>query len=1314
MMKYFFISIFLFSALLLKSQEFRHYTAIQGLLGTDVTAICENENFLWIATNEGLNRFDGKEFKTYKKENNSTNCLNENNIETLMFDSNGFLWIGLKTGGVDIFDPKQDKFTHISRLTDAYPNRVICIFEDSKKNIWMGTWEEGIYKLEPVPGKSLKYKITRFYDHYIVSSIVEKPKGIIWAGTYNGFFIYDLNKNRWIDIPDNHETITQFLDTEDHNMLWCSTWGQGFLQINWKDNDFSSIQVRQYLKDYKNLYRIFHAGGNTFYLGTWGDGLKEVKIDSGEVRESPSKPAINASVILSFFRDKYNKSWVGTYGNGLYRLNSDKRGINYYAPINRNGISPVYKICTYNNNQLLIGTQGDGLFLYDLSSKQLIPKSFSYYQTLFTNYILSLYCDDELLIVGHDDAGIGYATFPNGKTSDFELKQFFKDEQLVKVTSIFKGKDSHFWLGTKQNGLMSVRYDSKAKIFTDFKRYDSLGSDEITGFSECDNYRLWISSHGGLHLFNTVTNKIEEIPGIKISEIIYSLVDDKINHCLWLGTSAGLKRMDYAGNYKVETVFPVEILPEGAIHNLLLDTENNLWFSIVDRVFCFINKERKLEEINTGIFKDQIFFSSSNVEINHKKQVAFGGTDNLLLVDPETVLHQPNQAKVVLTELQIDHHKVNIGEKVYGEVALNESTEYITSVSLSYLCKWISLSFSEIGWDYYHNKYQYHIIGFSDSWQYLDIDKPLTFSQLHPGNYTLSIRQYNTFTENEPCWNLQITVRPPWWQTPWFYLLQIVSIVSILTVVFFMVKNYYKKRQRQRLLEIEKRKKEELLQEKESFFAGLSHDLLTPFSLIIAPANDLLRQKNLTVDQTEKMEIISKNASFLSDIFSSILDMKRAESMDTELHEKTVELVAFIKIIVNAFDYLAKLKQISLAFHFEVFTLTVSIDTVKLERIIYNLLSNALKFTPAGGRVDLFLSCEDNRNHFTIKITDTGAGIDPKNLSKVFDKFFQESKNRDHRQGLGFGLYIVQNFVNMLEGELQIQSQPGQGTEISIRFPAKMAIDNISEDASETFADNNMEELPSILLVEDNDQLQNYLKKQLSAHFQVFTVSNGMEAMEFVKKNLPEIVISDIMMPEMDGLDFCSAVKSNPLLSDIFVVLLSALSSTDDELQGYKAGADFYVKKPFDSEILIKQIQNIYVTRQQRRKQIINSILSSPDAQDMESFRKGDFLYKSIRIIEEHLMDENFKIDEFASEMNVSKTVLHRKFKTLIGETPTLFIRNVKLHRAVNMLKETDLSVAEIAYLTGFTQSHYFIKCFKDLFGDTPKNFRKQFRNNEV
>lgn len=1299
-----------FVALALHAQGFRHYTTVDGLSGMDVTAICENENYLWIATNDGLNRFDGKGFKVYRHDDVSGNSLTENNIESLMFDSKGYLWIGFKSGGVDIFDPRKNKFTHISEVVASYPQRVISIFEDSQGSIWLGSWEDGLYQLEPSNDQELSFKVSHHYDNSIISSIIEKPVGKLWVGTYLGYFLYDIEERKEIKISENDYGLTQLLDVGEKNSLYFSTWADGLHKIEWNE-DVCKHHEKSVGSGIGNVYRIFPSSDSHLYLGTWGNGLKVINTKHPASSQSLLS---NAPVILSFFRDRQNKLWVGTYGNGLYELKDNDDGIKHLSPINSNGYSAAYTLQDLGSNNILIGTQGDGLYLYDGNKQKLYSKQIKNSDELFYKYILSIYKDDDVLIVGNDDIGMQYAPLTKGREVDFSLRAYHVDKNFGKVTSIFRSSTKTYWIGTKQFGLVSMKFDNLKKTFTDYTHYDSLGMDEITGFAETVAGQLWVASHGGLYLFNPLTNKALRY-GEEVPEMIYSLVDDKKNGCLWLGTSNGLRQLDYSNkSNELTNPFTATMLPDGAMRNVELDPYNNLWFSVGNRIFCYTDDSKELKEINPGEANKHIFLSSCTMNIDDKEYIAFGGADNLLLIASKILLNQPYQARIVLTELEVDHQKVEVGEEIYGQVVLTEDTEYINSISLSHKCKWIGFSFVELEWNNYNNTYQYQIQGFGDDWQYLDISKPLTFSQLPPGDYNLYVRLNNLSSsqENAPIWSLHITITPPWWRTTTVYVFFALAVLFVLFSIFLYIRNYYRKRQIQRLKYIERKNKEELILEKETFFAGLSHDLLTPFSLIIAPINDLMKDEEMDEEQLEKLKIVYKNATLLSDIFSGILDFKRAELIDVDIKEKQVELVSFTQIIVNAFDYMVKSNRIEMHYESNVSTLYVMIDSIKLERILYNLISNSLKYTDPEGSILVSLTYSSNSQEVRLEVQDTGVGIEQENQDKIFEKFYRENKT-ETKKGLGLGLYTVRKFVNLMGGEIEIESKTSEGTKVSITLPIKQ-VEPMPE-AEHISMDENTGEQFSILLVEDNDELRNYLKKKLSVYFNIAVASNGVEALDFIKNNLPEIVISDVMMPEMDGLTLCSTIKQTPMYSDVFVILLSAKSSSEDEMMGYKAGADFYIKKPFNPDILISQIQNVYTTREQRRKQIASKLLFSQHDGDQEevSSPEDDFLNKAVKVIEEHLMEENFNIEEFATEMNLSKTVLHRKFKLMIGETPNVFIRNIRLRKAADMLKKTDLPISEIAYLTGFNQAHYFTKCFKDLYKDTPKNYRNNFQKKE-
>jgi signal transduction histidine kinase/ligand-binding sensor domain-containing protein/DNA-binding response OmpR family regulator len=1302
------LSFFLY-AFLSFSQEFRHYDAIDGLSSIEVTDLCENEHYMWIATTDGLNRFDGRNFKVYKRENGNPNSLTENNIETLMLDSEGLLWIGLKTGSVDIYDPKRDQFLHLRDLVKGKcPYRVISIFEDSQKNIWLGSWEEGLYRLTPDKSGKKSYTLSAYYSGQIISDLVEKPKGYLWIGTYFGYYLYDLKKKTWIDTGQSKIAVTRFLDCGEKNALWCSTWNSGVLQIKWDGNTPTAIreEKKHTGKEFLSVFRILSDSYNNLYLGTWGRGMMVINNHKKSVSPLTGRN-FDASLINALYRDKNNHIWIGTFGKGVFCFNPENNGIRCFPHSGKLPVSAM-SLTSIENNLLLAGTQGNGIYLCDLSSGRITPKSEKISNGSFSNYILSMYSNSGCMLAGHDGFGFLYSFATGKKRSDFSFKPFYADQQLEKITSFHAGNDGRIWLGTKQNGLTSVRPDYENGKIEDYVHYDSFGRDEITGFAEYDQHHLWISSHNGLFLFNTLTNKIEKNGRIITGEIIYSLAKDKKTNRLWIGTSTDLLQIE-KGQQKTSFVFPSDLLPKGAIKDLTIDSQDNLWFSIGGRIFCYLIAEKRIREINSDAFGRHTILSSSRAIIDHREQIVFGSTDYLILIDPQLALNQPDETKILLTELQIDHRKVKVGEKIHAKMILNQETEYVSSIELSYKSKWVAFTFTETGTNFYENRYQYHIQGFSESWQYLDLSYPISFSQLVPGNYTLEIRKYDGVTTHPVCWKMSIVVTPPWWKTGWFYFLLVIFIVILSGFTLFFILQRYKKRQMKRLAEIERQKKEELLHEKESFFAGLSHDLLTPFSLIVAPANDLLRESDPDDPRREKLEIITKNASFLSDIFGTILDFKRAEITDSALKEKKIEIVSFTRLVIQSFVYLAKSRKVELSFCCDLQDIYIVIDSIKIERVLYNLISNSLKYTPEGGQISVSLHYNENPSVLAYKIKDNGSGIEKINQSKVFEKFYREPKYvNDHTsQGFGLGLYVVKRFITMLNGEISIVSEPGSGTEIDITIPVKLC-EKIELEVKAIFKS---EDTTTLLLVEDNEELRNYLRNKLSTHFSVICAEDGSDALNLIAEYLPEIVLSDIMMPgPTDGYALCRKIKENSLYSDIFVVMLTAKSSTDDELRGYREGADVYIKKPFDSDALVSQIININHTRQKRKTQLMGKLVS-PDINEIDFDPKDLFLQQSMKVIEEHLMNADFKIDEFAAEMNVSKTVLHRKFRALVGQSPNQFIRTIRLRKAVNLLRNSDLTIAEIAYLTGFNQSHYFIKCFHEVYNETPKSFRKKFEH---
>lgn len=1306
-MKSVLLSIFLLlNSIFALPQDCCQYGISNGLSSEEVTAVCKNENYYWIATTDGLCRFDGHNYKIYRRTNDKKAGLSSNNIETLHMDSRGRLWIGYKTRGVDIFLPAEEKFIPLSSIVKAsLPHRVVSIFEDSQRTIWLGSWEDGVYQL--IPDKST-FKVVNHYPGLIVSSFLEKPSGLLWIGTYNGGLLYEMKANKWKSFGAG-QTITSI--KSDKNDIYYSTWSNGIKKLTFS---FRKHLTDLYETDFYNssfaISKMVILPDHSFLAGTWGNGLKRVGNKNGH-HLSAILPSNTKNIYVDdLFLDSNGSVWISTYGNGLIKYKPDIPVIKK-LPVTFRGQSPVSVIYKLPGNEILVGTRGEGSFICNWKSAQL-SSFLPALKGMENPYLLTGNLSDNVLVLGHDGVGLFY--HPDyGTKGNYSGRLHSCCKEIGKITSIYN-QGSQYWIGTKQYGFYTASYNSKTKEFGNIRLHEEVGRDEITGIVPFSKNKLWISSHNGLHLYNWQADSTESYAGDEIREAVYCILNDYPERRLWAGTSSGIFCIDSRTRKIRQVIGNESILPPGAVKTLKADRKKTLWFTVSNRLFYYKTRSSEFGEINMGRNIKSPILSSEIINDNKNEYLLLGSSEGITSLDLGRIYTIPDKKRILLTDLSIDLKRIQVGEKVHGTVPLQKSTEYLSETELSYKCKWISLFFTEIGENLLRNQYQYRIEGFSNTWKNFDIENPITLSQLPAGDYNLEIRKYTgTLKAANVLWSMKLSVIPPFWQTTWFrsFFLLLLLFSMVVTVLLYM--RNYRRKMAARFRAVKKEKELELLKDKESFFMGLSHDILTPFMLILSPAKDLLSDNTIPEDNKEKVRVIFKNASFLSDIFSAILEFKQAETLGNTLTVKEFELISFSKIIIDSFRYLAQSKSISLSFRSNVDILRVKTDNVKLERILYNLLSNALKYTPNGGKVSVSLLFTGEA--IEIEVMDNGYGIATENKDRIFEKFYQEKRDGyNGKNGFGLGLYIVKKFVSALDGRIKLNETDSAGTSVSVFLPQKLLCGQenefcLSEDLKSQIEDTSETLKPLILLVEDNDDLRNYLKEKLSRKFSVIAASNGFEALSLAKETIPEIIISDLMMPEMDGLSLCQKIKESELLADIFFVMLTAKNSSDDEIESYKDGVDIFIRKPVEADSLISQISNILTTRLNQRRQIIQKLMLQKG--EICNFNPRDaFLKEVMRIIEENIINPDFKIDDLAQKMHLSKTVLHRKFKELLDETPSQFIRNIRLKKAENLLLNSDYTISEIAYLTGFNLPHYFIKCFRELFHDTPKNYRSKNR----
>jgi len=1255
--------------------EITHYLPSNGLAGIEVTSICENGDFIWFATNDGLSRFDGQNFKIFRTDGYS-HSLSSNNTESLMSDRVGNLWVGLKSGGVDIFNPRDKSFHKLSEYIIETPNRVLCIYQDSFDNIWLGTWNEGLWQLKPSGlQKPFSYDIIKHYPNQIVSSLWEIKAGKMWIGTYNGVFLYDIQSQKEIETGENHYAVTQFLgDTQNESSLWFSTWEDGLCRVDW-DDEYHFSFTSDYLHNDEAIYRMACYGGGLL-LGTWGNGLKYLDLADGNFLLKD--PPVDIPVCLSCFKDSSGRFWLGTYGSGLYCIKNTPKGITDIHPevfVDKS----VYCLCELDSDNILIGTQGNGLYSLNIPSNNIEHVDCSSDNSFFSQCITSIYVDEEVILVGNDNKGLIYARRnPNGPVTWKHYQG--NNTSLGKITSIYRTESGILWLGTKQNGVYSLQYDRDCDTFSSLRFYPQFGENEIYEIISAGDGNLWIATHKGMFLFDPVT---ESVTLSDSPHMILSVVKSPDGTSLWVGTSSGIFEYDCLTNKTFDRAPFAEAIPNCSISDLCVDKDGSLWFTAHNRAFRYIKSSGVLEHVDLRHQKSEQYFTSL-ISSSKTGRIYFGGTSNLISIDIGQAMSREVEAKFVMTEIQLDHQTVEVGEEIHGRIVLKESPEYIKDLTVPRQCKWLALSFADVSGDYTQNGYEYKLNGYSNEWQYLDISKPLSFSKLPPGEYVISVRLAPVLNSDdiEPLWSMNINITKPWWKT-WLFR---IIVVLVMFCLVFLILNIEE-------IKIKERQKVELNKEKENFFTQLTHDIMTPLSLILAPVDDLIREDETTEDQKEKLSIIKKNANYLSNVLGSFLDFKKTEIDENKVDIRQIEMISFVKMVTGAFHYLACSKSISLSFLSTEDKLLILIDAVRLERVLYNIIGNAIKYTGDNGKIEVSVKRSVDGGQIVIEVSDNGIGISEQNQKKVFDKFFR-ADNKSNYEGIGIGLYTSKRFMTMIGGDITIESELGKGTKISLLLPSSIETELQEEGPAKTDGSEF-----SVLVVEDNDQLRNYLRDKLSKYFQVAVASDGVEAYEYIRNNLPEIVITDVMMPNMDGIELCRRIKTNDNYSDIFVTLLSARNAIEDQIAGYESGADFYITKPFDPDILVRQVSNVFSTKK------------SHDLLGLKETRlntpQSKFTTHALEIVEDNISNESFSIEAFASQMNMSKAVLYRKFQLYTNDSPNNFIKKIRLEHAAQMLKSTDNYVSEVAYLCGFSQVHYFIKCFKESFGVTPKSYRE-------
>jgi ligand-binding sensor domain-containing protein/signal transduction histidine kinase/DNA-binding response OmpR family regulator len=1329
---------------------FRQLTVENGLSQNAVMSVAQDkQGFMWYGTRYGLNRYDGIRFKVYKSQPGDSTTLSDNIVNALLIDSEGTLWIGTLSG-LCRYNNETDAFERIRLTPDANPY-VACLYEDAQRQLWIGT-NYGLLKLvnkktnqfeQAFPGITLLHT-----KGNMIRCIYKAGNGKLWAGTSTALISIEPNNKFQVYHHDpkqpgsiSADFITSIAE-DNQGRLWVGTQFDG---LNIKNNDGSFMVYKQPggTGMNNNIRTILPVKGGNLWIGTQ-DGLSIIDpqtLTSNSYRHDPGKSSsLSNNSVHTLYQDKYGTVWIGTYHGGINFAYSYTTPFNIYqnnnlsSSISNNVISSVTEDEQQN---LWIGTEGGGLNYFNRQTGDFYSYKNSPGEpgSISSNLVKVVYKDREGRLWIGTSYGNGLNLY-HAATKKFQRivlnKQVKEYGNFDEILALQQTYDGVLWVGA-QSGLTILRPDNTGQFpnrTSSCTLNNRLPNKNIHALFEDSRRNLWIGTSAGLFVFNPATNHLElffKKEGNKDSlqsDAINCITEDSKGN-IWIGTFyGGVSKFDYSSGLFV-TYTDKQGMPNNNVLGIVEDTEGMLWLS-TDNGLARLHPEEhtfKIYTISDGLAGNK--FSNNSFFKDSKNQLYFGGNNGLTVFNPVSLQTNTFTAPIQFTSLELFGNTVGIHDKTG---LLQKNISYTTGLNFKYdqsnfTINWAMLNFIKPE----KNKYAYLLEGFEKQWNYT-YNASVTYSNLPAGHYTLLVKAAN----NDGIWTsepsrLNITVRPPIWKTWYAY---IFYAAVIITIIFFVLRFLW--------LRTLFKKEHELHQFKLNFFTNISHEIRTHLTLISGPVEKLLQIKTDDKPHHRQLEQVKRNSDRLTQLVDELMIFRKAETNNLPLHFVKANIVAFTKTIYNSFADIATARNIQTSFEVSSPVTEIYFDEGQMTKVIFNLLTNAFKFTQDGGRVNLTI--EENKQDVLIHVSDNGKGIAPENIKRLFVNFFQVSDDTLNT-GYGIGLALSKSIVELHKGRLTVSSrQPSAGTEGKTTFTISLqksnehlrnadinvpkTVSNIIPLQPATLINHVAEPLtedenkPVILLVEDNAELRSFISESLTDSFTVLESVNGLEGWKAAVDQMPELIISDVMMPGKNGFDLCQELKQDIRTSHIPVILLTAKAGQENQITGLTCGADAYISKPFSMQVLQLQAKNLVAGREAMRLKFSRQLTGIADiSQQVTTWEEPpvqlnaadqDFMNRLLGFIDEYIDEPAFNVSLLSTKMLVSSPILYKKLKALTGMTVNDFVKSLRLKKAAILLREGGMNVSEVAYAVGFNRRKYFSEEFKKVYGINPSEFAGQ------
>jgi len=1309
------------------AMDFKHLTLENGLSHSVVFAISQDrKGLMWFGTRSGIDSYDGTQFVHYDLTRDQNSLPSP--AKHLLYDSNKVLWVATSHG---LFRHNEEKgiFQPASVRYKSFENlNINKLSADLKNRIWIGT-SNTLYLYIPEKDSVIHFREIRssVNDLQVLedgSCLAATAKGIYKINSKD-FGIGSLSVKSEINEKFSNEFISSIYE-DQFSRIWIAVLNKGLYIYDKGIEKLTQIrEVDKYISGGVQIKDIEQVNDSDYLVATDGNGLLYLKGDFS-VRDhfyhiEDDQSSLSNNGIYEIFKDTENRVWIATYGGGINLYDQYLLPFTRIEHITNNQNSVANNtgraVLEDDNKRLWFATK-KGISIYhpaENSWRHIFNTADKPY-TIGQNTVLSIcQVSPEEIWIGSYGGGIDRIDTKTFRTTPLLPKEeFAKVFGSPYVYSIQKSRDGMVWIGLLRSRL--VRYNPTSK---EIVRYPIISVHHI---QQSKSGEMLLGSKEGMYILSTITGEFklyahqdEDRSSIN-SNLVYSTLVDESGKIL-VGTEMGGLNIFDPGTGKFKHYGQRDGLPSNSVYGIIKDSKGMFWLSTTNGLSLFDPLKESFTNFDTsdGLHIKEFNYGSSC--LTNSGKIIFGGNKGFVSFDPSVIRKISISPKLIFTDLKIANRSVLIDQP---DGPLQKHLDLTDHLLFNYNQNSFSISF--IGLNYTNpvkNQYTWILEGFEREWAPRISSNTATYTNIPPGHYNFRVRSTSDMHE----WNgdersIKIYVQPPFYRTFWAYLVYTMIVVSVALMILQFIRIRYE---------------EHHAQEKIQFFINVAHDLRTPLTLIQSPLSRITESETLNESDKVNLYLAQKNAGKLSQLFNQLLEFQKADLNKLQVQIGAYDIVGHLKEVIAAFKPLLDKKKISCELKVTDDKLEVWYDELKLDKVFYNLISNAIKYNKENGKI--VITVKSDKSNCYIEVIDNGIGIPADQQKKVFRSYFRASNAINSTEtGSGVGLMLVRHLVELHHGKIDFVSKSGEGTCFKIKIPVKWknfrSMDYLSDAEIASKKDTNppvemmhksaqenpplsdaaaegKSKLPKILVVEDSEDLRVFLVNSLDPKYRIFAACNGKEALAVIEKNHPDLVLSDVMMPEMDGNMLCSHLKQHLETCHIPVILLTALTDNEYKIEGYEVGADAYLEKPFDINVLISRIDNLLRSRTMLRDKFLN-YQTPAGAMGFNSKIDQEFIQKAIKIVEDNITDAEFSVEELCKKIFISRPVLYRKLKALTDQSPQDFIRIIRLKKAIELMLHTDNNINEVAYLTGFSDPKYFSTCFKKHYGKSPSSYLQE------